>query len=135
MTYWWSAHIHCALSSFDLYCLMFSVYRGKLNNSRRGPYVTAIYISMGRSYQYLSNALLMVCSYSLRIEFLWFLLLFVLQCLEENSVAQCADHTLLQVIFQWVDLTSMYRMTYWWSAHIHGALISCDFCCYLFFSV
>ena len=135
MIYSWSAHIHCALSTCDFCCLLFSDYGGKLNNSMRRPYFTAIYFSMGRSYQYLSNDLFMVSSYSLRIELMRYLLLFVFKCLAENSITRCADHTSLQFIFQWVDLTSIYLMTYWLSAHIHCALSSCDFCCYLFFSV
>ena len=87
----------------------------------RGPHFTTINILIDRSYQYLSNDLLMVSAYSLCIEFLWFLLLCVLQFIAENSIIWCEDHISLQFIFQWVDLTSIYLFTNWWSAHIHCA--------------
>ena len=35
-----------------------------------------------------------------------------IQFIAENSITRCADHTSLQFIFQWVDLTSIYLMTY-----------------------
>ena len=116
-------------------CLLFTMYGWKLNNSMRRPYFTAIYISIGRYYQYLSNDIFMVSSYSLRIELLWFLLLFVFQCIAENSITRCADHSSLLFVFKWVDLISIYPMTYSWSAHIQCAFSYCNFCCYLFFSV
>ena len=116
---------HWVIVIFVAIC--FSVHSGKLNNSMRGLDFTAIYILIGRSYQYLSNYLFMVSSYSLRIELLWFLLPFVFPFTAENSITRCADHTSLLFIFKLVDLTIIYLITFSWSAHIHCALIYCDF--------
>ena len=89
MTYSWSAHIHCALSYCDFVAISFSLHSGKLNNLMREQNITAFYIWIGSSYQCLLKSIFMVSSYSLRIEFLWFLLLFVFQCIEENSITRC----------------------------------------------